>query len=135
VLVIRLAQMESLGLDTKARFEREMAAWLSDEYPDRFGGAKESEAGQLVRAAMQTGARHGIETYRSLTVLIALMADYGERFELSPDARWGREMLAHPALPADLKMRMISERFDSRTQGRAIVRISAGEGGGRAAGS
>ena len=117
------------------RFEREMAAWLRGEYPDRFGGAKEGEAGQLVQAAMQTGARHGIDTDRSLTVLIALMADYGERFELSPDAGWGREMLAHPTLPADLKMRMIWAGFDSRTQGRAIVRISAGDGGGRAAGS
>lgn len=104
-----------------------MADWLADEYPDRFGGAQMDKARKLVATAMDAGKRNGIETQRALTLLIVLMADYGEQFELSPDAAWGRDMLSHPTLPGDLKLRMISKRFDSRTQGRTIVRVNGDE--------
>ena len=56
------------------------------------------------------------------------MVEFGEELENSPDKEWADEMLAHPTMPASLKMTLIYQRLTEQSQGRVIVPFRPGDG-------
>jgi hypothetical protein len=56
-----------------------------------------------------------------MAVLIELMIQFGEDFQHSRDRQWSSEILAHPTLPAALKLTLMYTRMTELSQGRVIV--------------
>jgi hypothetical protein len=54
-------------------------------------------------------------------VLLELMIQFGDDFQYSRDKVWAHEMLAHPTLPAQLKLTLMHRRMTELSKGRVIV--------------
>lgn len=125
MIVISEAQMHTFVRDRIDRFEDRMVAWLASEFPSDYGPDKVAAARALIRSALDRGAANRIENEGPLAGLVALMAEFGENFERTPDGSWGRAVLAHETLPDELKIETIVRRFEARTEGRKVVRVAA----------
>lgn len=90
-------------------------------FPSSFERRGETGVREFIRHAIATGAQHQMTTCGAVGVLIELMLQYGEKLENSPDPSWAWKILAHPDLPAHLKVDTIRDRFDPLLQGRTIV--------------
>ena len=121
MLTIRATQLSILGRNSRREFEDRMVAHISTGYPRHYARLGEEGARRLVRDAIETGEARGIDTVGAVSVLIELMVEFGERFERAPDRGWAAEILENPALPGQLKVRLIRDRFEARTQGRTVV--------------
>ncbi len=121
MLIVRSEQVAALSAEQVRRFEDRMERYIAAEHPDRYRALGEHGTRRLIRYGIATGARRGIDTEGAVGVLIELMLELGERFERSPDRAWIEEILAHPALPGQVKVIAIRERSNARTGGRRLV--------------
>ncbi len=121
MLVIRDAQLGVFKGQAIARFEDAMLARIRTAFPLKYECLGESPAREFIRRAIRSGANHKVTTRGAVAVLIELMLQYGEQFELSPDQSWAWKILTHGTLPAHLKVDTIRDRFEPLSQGRLIV--------------
>jgi hypothetical protein len=123
VLIIRNAQMAVLGRISHDSYIDSMVRYISKEYPRRFQAMGEIGTREFVVDAIEKGRRNGIETKGGAAVLLELMIAFGKDFQNSPHKDWANELLAHPTLPAQIKMRILRERMTALSQGRVVVRF------------
>lgn len=102
----------------------QMANYIAKEYPRQFQAMGRTGTNEFVMAAIQKGRRNHIETQGGVAVLVELMIAFGENFQNSPHQAWANELLAHPALPAQIKMRILRDRMTELSQGRVVVRFN-----------
>jgi hypothetical protein len=121
MLIIRDAQMKSFGADAQAQFVDRMVQHLAAEFGTRVAEWGEAGTREFVQRVILSGEQHNIRSTGAVAVLIELMAEFGERFELTPDKAWARKLLAHPTLPDHPKVDALRDRLSSRTGGRKIV--------------
>jgi hypothetical protein len=74
---------------------------------------------------MALGRRHGIDGVGGVSVLIDLMARFGEAFENSGAADWIEGMLALTELSAEVRIESIIKHLINKTGGRVLVRATA----------
>ncbi len=98
-----------------------MTGSIARNYPRQFAAMGRSGARGLVLRAIEKGRVNHVETQGGVAVLIELMIQFGENFERSPDKSWADEILAHPTLPAQLKMQLLYRRMTELSHGRVIV--------------
>ena len=123
MLVIRDAQMAVFARQAKGEFEDRMVSQIESGYPRHFARLGEAGARRFVQKAIAMGAANGISGEGSVAVLMELMLEFGEQFEMSPERAWARRMLAHPTLPGVVKVDVMRDRLTAATQGRTIVRF------------
>jgi hypothetical protein len=120
MLVIRAAQLDVWRQSSVDAFTARAVQRLASVYPDAYAKLGDDGARALVARAIDTGARHGIDTEGGVSALVDLMVQVGERFERSPHAEWARKILAHPKLPGELKIQALVGRIAAATQGRIV---------------
>ena len=121
MLVIRTGQLSVFEKNAFEHYEQDMVRHVEIAFPGRYAGLGPARAAELVHTAIRTGLENGIRARAAITVLLDLMLQYGEQFELAPDPEWALKILRHPTLPAHLKVDTIRDRFDNLLQGRRIV--------------
>ncbi len=121
MLIIRHEQLSVFERSAFEHFEEGLVRHLETAFPGRYAELGVARATELVRATVRTGRDNGIRTWAAVTVLLDLVLQYGEQFELAPDPEWALKILTHPTLPDHLKMDTIRDRFDNLLQGRRIV--------------
>lgn len=120
-LVLRDSQTSALAAVRVRTFEHGMMRMIATEYPRHLAVLGERGVAELIARAVADAPARGITTWGPLGGLIELMVGFGEQFERSPDQAFAQEILAHPTLPAQLKIDLIAERLFLRTGGRRIV--------------
>jgi hypothetical protein len=123
VLLIRREQLAVLERIPYSAYTERMVRYIAKEYPRQFQAMGQIGTGEFVMEAIQRGRRNHIETQGGIAVLIELMIAFGEDFQNSPHKDWANELLAHPTLPAQIKMRILRERMTVLSQGRVVVRF------------
>lgn len=121
MLIIRDAQLAALGMSGQDQFVDRMVRHLATEFAVKHSEMGDAGTREFVLRAIDAGARNGVRNVGAVAVLIELMAEFGERFEVSPDKVWARKLLAHPTLPDVPKVDALRDRLASRTGGRTIV--------------
>jgi hypothetical protein len=124
MLIVRREQVAVFRADAQRRFAERMRAYIADEYPRRYEALGEEGTKELVQKGIEAAEGYGIDTEGPTAVLIELMVDFGEKLERSPDRAWAERILAHPALPGQVKVTAIRERLTERTGGRPIVPVA-----------
>jgi predicted Rdx family selenoprotein len=117
-MILRARQLVALHPATGGAFEDRMLALLAAKQLAALG---EPDARALIRRAVEAGIAHGIEATPDLASLVALMVEFGERFEVSPDQIVARQILEHRGLPGPQKVQILEEHLRVRTGGRKIV--------------
>ena len=115
-----MSVLERVSDDT---YTERMVRYISREYPRQYQAMGPIGTSEFVRGAIQKGRRNHVETRGGLAVLIELMIAFGESFQNSPHQDWANELLAHPTLPAPIKMRILHDRMTALSQGRVVVRF------------
>ena len=123
MLTIRTEQMAVIEKLLYTSYLDRMADYIAKEYPRQFQAMGRVGTSEFVTAAIQKGRRNHIETQGGVAVLIELMIAFGENFQNSPHKDWANELLAHPTLPAQIKMRILHDRMTELSQGRVVVRF------------
>ena len=110
---IRKEQYELLGLAMASRFEDNMVEHLAEILPDKVEKLESEGDGVrlLVRKGIKKGGSYNIVTERDVCVLIELMTEFGEGFELQPGNMWARRLLEHPEKSAQTKMQLLHLRL------------------------
>lgn len=121
MLIIRNEQMHVFGTSIQEQFIDRMVAHLANEFTAKHAVWGDAGTREFVRRVILAGDQNGVRSIGAVAVLIELMAQFGERFELSPDKVWARKLLAHPTLPDRPKVEALRDRLASRTGGRRIV--------------
>ena len=103
-------------------FEQQMLRLIAPGFPDWLSSMGEEGALAYVRTTVASAARQGIVTGPAIGVLVLLKLEFGETFELSPEREWARNILEHPLLPGDIKVKQIAKRLVSGAAGRRIIR-------------
>ena len=127
MLMIRKEQMAVFADDRARRFEGRMLAFIAGEYPKKHAKWGDARTRELIRTGVLIGRENGITKQTDVIGLIELMVQFGTRFELSPEQKWARELMAHPSLPGDAKVQLIAERFHELSQGKEIEEIEDDE--------
>ena len=106
-------------------FVEHMATHIRAEYPDKLTKRSDQGVIEFLRHTIAEANAQHIETAGAIAVLIELMMEYGEKFELVPssDRQWAKNMLAHPTLPDYIRLETIRDRFARSTGGRRIVPV------------
>jgi hypothetical protein len=123
MLIIRNEQMHVFGTNMQGQFVDRMVKHLAKEFTVRYTAWRDDGAREFVQRVILAGEQNGVRSIGAVAVLIELMAEFGEQFELSPDKVWARKLLAHPTLPDRPKIDALRDRLASRTGGRTIVQI------------
>jgi hypothetical protein len=121
MLKIRPEQIHALGLSRQEEFVGLVVKRMETDYPGPCSSLGQPEVRRIVTAAIAKGESCGIDTEGAVGVLAELMLLYGDDFERSPDRAWAMKILAHSEMPGQLKVRLLRDRMDSRSQGRIIV--------------
>lgn len=124
MLKVRDAQMFVFREAAASRFEERMLDYVRETYPARHAELGEAGTRTLVRHGLALGRRHGIGAVGAVSVLIDMMARFGESFEGSGAATWIETMLARHDLPAEVRIESIIHHLNARTGGRVLVRES-----------
>lgn len=120
-LVLRGPQIAALNPALGDEFQEHLLEHLTADYPVQMEELGEPGARAFVRRALEKGLAHRIEDRSSLATLAALMAEFGERFEISPAQAMAEQILEHPRLPGRVKVQVIEEQLRASTGGRKIV--------------
>ncbi|WP_437671974.1 hypothetical protein [Sorangium sp. So ce131] len=112
MLVIRGAQMEALGGELEARFERRVIDSVKRLWP----GACEARGGDAeittaVRAALEKGQRYGLEAERDLVRFVHLVFMLGDAFDADGGHDWAHAALSDSALAPSAKIDALFERL------------------------
>ena len=98
-----------------------MAQSIARHYPRQFSEMGVDGTRAFIGRAIARGRGNHVETEGGVAVLMELMIQFGEDFQRSKDRDWAHRMLAHPTLPAQLKMTLIHRRMTELSRGRVIV--------------
>lgn len=121
MITVRNDQMDAFKGQALARFEDKMVARIAETCPARFEALGEPGTRKLVRKGIETGRPYGIQCEGAVAVLIELMAQFGEKLEMSPDRAWAFKIMEHPKLPDYIKMDIVRERLTAKTGGRTLM--------------
>ncbi|MCH9685953.1 MAG: hypothetical protein K0V04_31250 [Deltaproteobacteria bacterium] len=121
MITIRHEQLDALRQPHSDPFERRLCDAIAKHYPGEVELDPEGTP-SLVRHALRTGWRHGVEDEDSLTRLVLLMVQLGRDFERSPDRARALARLQHPRLPGRLKVELVASVLQARTGGRVVSR-------------
>jgi hypothetical protein len=116
--------MHAFGLETENRFIQTMVQRLAVDFPLHFEVLGNPGLTRAVREALDWGPKIGIRTTGAMGVLAELVLVYGPELRDSPDRAWGLEILAHPSMPGELKLRLLRNRMEAKSHGRLIVKQS-----------
>ncbi len=122
MITIRHQQLDVLRQPQSDPFERRLCEALANQDPQEVDALDPEGTPALVRHALRTGRRHGIEDEDSLTRLVLLMVQLGRDFERSPDRKRAFARLQHPRLPGRLKVELVGRVLRARTGGRVVSR-------------
>ena len=125
MLVIRRDQLTVFADRARQRFENELVQTIAAELEPKFALLGEAEVRRLIGVAIEHGAALGIVSQGAVAILVELMMQFGENFELSPERQWAQNMLAHPTLPDHVRMDAIRGRLTAQMQGRVLMPWSA----------
>lgn len=121
MLTIRDGQMAVFRETARQRYEQRMLAYMRDTYPARHAALGDEGTVKLVQHGIEFAKRHTILGMGGVSVIIDLMARFGERFEDSGAADWINEMLARDSLPAEVRIESIIKHLTAVTGGRVVV--------------
>ena len=116
--------MAILGRVPYNSFINRMVKYIATEYPRQYASMGQAGAREFVVGVIQKGRQNHVETKGGLAVLLELMIAFGDNFQNSPHKEWANELLAHPTLPEQIKMRILRERMTALSQGRVVVRFN-----------
>jgi hypothetical protein len=124
LLTIRYEQQLALERDLRERYIDRMVDSVAKDYPRQFDAMGSSGTRDLVGRAIKKGHANHVDTQGGVAVLLQLMIEFGEEFELSPDKAWADEVLAHASLPPQLRVRLMRDRMRARSHGRVVTRFT-----------
>lgn len=96
-----------------SQFEDKMVKHLAEILPEKVEILEAEWDGvrSLVRNGIKKGSGYNIERERDVCVLIELMTEFGEDFELQPGNGWARRLLHDPGKSAQTKMQLLHLRL------------------------
>lgn len=125
MLVIRRDQFTVFADRARQRFEDELVQTLAGELEPKFIMLGETEVRRLIGVAIERGAALGIVSQGAVAILVELMMQFGEHFELSPERRWAEKMLSHPTLPDYIRVNEAQKRMTAQMEGRVLMPSAA----------
>ena len=129
MLTVRDKQMSVFREAALVRYEARMLSYLRETYPQQIAALGEVATRDLVRHGIAFAKLHDMETVGSVSVVIDLMARFGERFENSGAAEWVNQMFARRTLPAEVRIESIIKHLIAKTGGRPVVAAGADQSG------
>ncbi|MEM9455052.1 MAG: hypothetical protein AAGF11_12800 [Myxococcota bacterium] len=120
MLTIRRAQLAAL-MSAPDDFVERICEQLERRLPDHVDRLGPAELAALVRRTIQLGHEHGISAASGLGELVALVLEFGEHFERSPEQHHAWTLLEHHTLPAALKVRLVTQKLRARTGGMTLM--------------
>jgi hypothetical protein len=121
MLVIRAEQWRFFERSSEEAWVARISRYITRTYPRSFDAMGEDGTRAFIRRAIAKGRANHVETQGGIGVLLELMIQFGEDFQYSRDKVWAHEMLAHPTLPAQLKLTLMHRRMTELSKGRVIV--------------
>jgi hypothetical protein len=96
-------------------FERRVAAWLDDRYPERVRPMGEARVLALIRQGVEKASGHGIHTEQDVAVFLGLMVRWGADFDQRDEGAWAAAVLRGPGLSGGAKLRWIEGELERRS--------------------
>jgi hypothetical protein len=121
VLLIRDAQLGIFQTARGRELERRLLRTLELDYPEDFAAMGAQGAAAFVSETLNSAAHRGVNTESAILGLMRLYVEFGRTLQLAPYPKWANETLDNPALPAALKVNVVSQRLFQFTQGRRIL--------------
>jgi hypothetical protein len=121
MLIIRQEQLQIFERVALESWVLELLGYVEKNYPRQFEALGRDGFHAFILRAIASGRSNYVDTRGGVAVLLELMIQFGENFEHSPDRIWAREMLAHPTLPAQVKLTLMYRRMTEQSKGRVIV--------------
>lgn len=121
MLTIRTAQLNALKAKREADYVDALVQRLARNFPLHHAEIGVDGLKRLVLDTMQWAAKLRIDTQGAVAVLAELILVYGPELRDSPDREWAMKILKHPVMPGHLKVSIVHERLDAKSQGRRIV--------------
>ena len=129
MLTVRDKQMLVFREAAVVQYEARMLDYLRETYPRQHAALGEVAARNLVRHGIAFAKLQGMGSVGSVSVVIDLMARFGERFENSGAAEWVNQMFARRTLPAEVRIESIIKHLNAKTGGRTVVAAGADQSG------
>jgi hypothetical protein len=121
MLKIRDEQMAAFEGDARKRFVERLVARIEANFPEKYGKMGPDGTQKYVEDAIKKAETYQIRTQSAVIMLIELMLNFGDNFELSPDRQWAQNMMKHPTLTDDVKLTAMRDRMTARSGGRRII--------------
>ena len=104
MLLIRQAQIDSLGAGLRRRFEDQLVRHFCQLYVRECAEAGgQRQIALLVRRGMSRAKRRGYTGRKEVGLFIALMFILGDGFESDPQLPWLSRLLDHGSMPMELR--------------------------------
>lgn len=123
MLTIRQSQLDDISRSMLGQFAERMIRRVEREHPDVYAARGEPAIRAYVLKSIEAAATLRIRTEGAVAGFILLRLEFGDNFDLQPDRVWALEILEHTALPDIVRISLIADRFEARTQGRKIVKV------------
>lgn len=130
MLTLRTEQLQIFEHGALACWVERMVGALAHDYPRQFHALGPDGARDLVHRALAKGRANHVVTQGGVAVLLELMVQFGEDFQHSPDKAWADDMLAHPSLPAQLKLSLMREHMTRLSRGRVVLPFNPADSAG-----
>ncbi|MCP3139567.1 hypothetical protein [Pyxidicoccus xibeiensis] len=122
VMMIREAQLRTLGQSTVDTFSSRLAVHLRRFFPDRCDALGEALPGFIAHGVARA-RHHGLRSEREVCRYAGLMCVLGRDFDTAPGLEWARELLElehlAPALRLDVLTRETQEWLRAAPSGGA----------------
>ena len=110
MLIIRNEQIACFRQASVARFVAHMVSYIAREYPAHYAALGSAPTRALVDRSIEAAQQLRIEAEGEVGVLTELRLLYGDGLERAPDCDWAHSMLAHPSLPASIRVGAVRDR-------------------------
>jgi hypothetical protein len=125
MLTVRDEQLLIFRDAASQRYEERMVGYVRQAYPLLYAQRGDDATTALVRKGMALARGQGIDGVGSVSVVIDLMARFGDDFEASGAAEWIRAMLARRDLPDAVRIESIIKHLNAKTGGRVVTAVDA----------
>ncbi|MBL8178402.1 MAG: hypothetical protein JNK48_27255 [Bryobacterales bacterium] len=107
ILVIRAEQMNAFRRQLTADMARRLRDAISHQSPDLVAQWPAAALPALIDKAIATAHRHGIVAEDHLLHFLELVLQYGPQFGAKEATPWAWNILHHPSLTPDEKLRLL----------------------------
>lgn len=125
MLTVRDEQLAVFRDAAARRFEARMVDYVRQTYPSLHAARGDEAVCALVGRATALARRNGIDGVGGASVIVDLMARFGEQFEASGAAEWIQAMLRRRDLPGAVRIESIIRHLNAKTGGRVLSKVDA----------